>query len=74
MRRGAPGLDAGAVDAASADQGKGFRRRGLPARILVAGQDNAFAVSSCQEYTDQLNKLWLMWLPELVRMGAQYVE
>ncbi len=36
VRRGAPGLDAGAADAASVDQSKGFRRRGLPARILAS--------------------------------------
>ena len=71
VRRGAPSLDAGAAEAASVDQSKGFRRRGLPARILVARQGNTFTVSSCQEYQDQLKKLYLMRLPELAMMGAQ---
>ena len=74
VRQGAPSLDAGAAEAASVDQGKGFRRRGLPARILVTRQGNTFTVCSCQEYQDQLNKLLLMQLPELAKMGAQYVE
>ena len=67
VRRGAPSPDAGAAEAASADKRKGFRRRGLPARILVTRQGNTFTVSFCQENQDQLKKLLLMWLPPLAR-------
>ena len=74
VRHGAPSLDAGGAEAASVDQGKGFRRRGLPARILVTRQGITFTVSSCQECQDQLNKFLLMRRPELAMMGAQYVE